>query len=115
MILLFPGLVEEIMSPAGRDAFRATCHMFYNERVVDFKGDGATKFEGLDGKSNKLDDEGNVLDRWMEEKECYESELSDGKGKGEKVEKGGAKRKGGEDEGEERNGEGRSRGKKQHK
>ena len=109
MILLFPGLVEEIMSPAGRDAFRATCHMFYNERVVDFKGDGATKFEGLDGKSSKLDDEGNVLDRWMAEEECYESELQDGKGKG-KGEKGGAKRKGEERNGED--GEGRSRGKK---
>ena len=77
MILLFPGLIEEIMSTKGREAFKATCHMFYNQRVVDFHGDGITKFEGMDSMSNKLDDDGNVIDRYNKDKGKFESELGE--------------------------------------
>ena len=77
MILLFPPLVKEIMSPEGRKAFKAQSHMFYNQRVVDFHGDGITKFEGLDGSSNKLDDDGNVIDRYNKDKGKFESELGE--------------------------------------
>jgi hypothetical protein len=75
MILLFPTLIQGINSPKGRAAFAATCHMFYRERVVDFVADGAVKWEGLDNKSNLLDDHGNVLVEWKEgmEKEEMES------------------------------------------
>jgi hypothetical protein len=48
--------------------------MFYNERVVDFVGDGAVKWEGLDNKSNLLDDHGNVLVEWKEGMEKEEME-----------------------------------------
>jgi len=64
MILLFPTLIQGISSEKGRQAFAATCHMFYNERVVDFVADGAVKWEGLDNSSNMLDDHGNVLVEW---------------------------------------------------
>jgi hypothetical protein len=74
MILLFPTLIEGIQTPKGRAAFAATCHMFYNERVVDFVGDGAVKWEGLDNKSNLLDDHGNVLVEWKEGMEKEEME-----------------------------------------
>jgi len=66
MILLFPTLINEIGSEKGRKAFAATCHMFYNQRVVDFIADGAVKWEGLDNHSNMLDDHGNVLVKWKE-------------------------------------------------
>ena len=81
MILLFPGLIEEIMSEEGRKSFKATSHMFYNERTVDFHGDGVTKFVGLDGKSDKLDDDGKVIDKYNEDEGKYESELKNGGGK----------------------------------
>jgi hypothetical protein len=66
MILLFPTLIRGINEPRGREAFRATCHMFYGERVVDFVADGRRKWEGLDGKSNMLDDHGDVLVEYRE-------------------------------------------------
>lgn len=66
MILLFPTLIKDINSKRGREAFAATCHMFYNERVVDLVADGATKWEGMDKKSNMLDDHGNVLVEYHE-------------------------------------------------
>ena len=61
MILLFPTLIEGINTDKAREAFRATCHMFYPQRVVDFEGDGRVKWEKIDNQSNILDDEANVL------------------------------------------------------
>lgn len=61
MILLFPTLIEGINTPEGRKAFEAKCHMFYPQRVVDFRDDGIPKFAGMEGKSDLLDDDGNVL------------------------------------------------------
>ena len=61
MILLFPTLIQGITSGKARDTFRPRCHIFYPQSVVDFKGDGVEKWEGLDGKSAKLDDDGNRI------------------------------------------------------
>jgi hypothetical protein len=61
MILLFPTLIEGINTPEAREAFKATCHMFYPQRVVDFKGDERVKWSKLDNQSDILDDEGSVL------------------------------------------------------
>lgn len=61
MILLFPTLIEGINTPQGRKAFEAKCHMFYPQRVVDFTGDGKTKYAGLEDKSDVVDDDGNVI------------------------------------------------------
>ncbi|KAJ4409205.1 hypothetical protein N0V82_009520 [Gnomoniopsis sp. IMI 355080] len=61
MILLFPTLIEGINTPKGRKAFEAKCHMFYPQRVVDFKDDGIPKFAGLEDQSDLLDDDGNVV------------------------------------------------------
>lgn len=61
MILLFPTLLEGITTPEGRKAFEAKCHMFYPQRVVDFRGDGIKKFSGLEDESDLLDDDGNVI------------------------------------------------------
>ena len=61
MILLFPTLIEGITEKKVRDNFKPTCHMFYNQRVVDFKNDGVVKWEGLDNQSDLIDDEGKVL------------------------------------------------------
>ena len=66
MILLFPTLIKGIHTQKGRESFAATCHMFYNERVVDFIADGAVKWDGLDNASNLLDDHGNVLVEFKE-------------------------------------------------
>ncbi len=59
MILLFPTLIEGINTPEGKEAFKASCHMFYGRRVVDIR-DGLPKWEGLDDKSRRLDEDGNV-------------------------------------------------------
>jgi len=56
MILLFPTLIEGINTKEGREAFKATCHMFYPERVVDIK-DGLPKFKGLSDQSPLVDEE----------------------------------------------------------
>lgn len=61
MILLFPTLIEGINTKKAREAFRATCHMFYPQRVVDFQRDERIKWEGLDNNSSILDDEDNVI------------------------------------------------------
>lgn len=61
MILLFPTLIEGINTPRGRKAFEAKCHMFYPQRVVDFRGDGKPKYVGLEDKSDVLDDDDNVV------------------------------------------------------
>lgn len=74
MILLFPTLIHAIHTPKGRAAFAATCHLFYNERVVNFVGDGAEKWEGLDNKSSLLNDHGDVLVEWKEGMEREEME-----------------------------------------
>ncbi|KAK7736540.1 hypothetical protein SLS53_006971 [Cytospora paraplurivora] len=81
MILLFPTLIEGINEPKARKAFEAKAHMFYNQRVVDFKVDGATKFEGLEDQSDILDDDGNVI-RKKEEKEKEEKEKNEKDGEG---------------------------------
>lgn len=67
MILLFPTLIQGINTPEGRKAFEAKCHMFYTERVVDFKDDGITKFAGLENSSDVLDDDGNVVKKRKKE------------------------------------------------
>lgn len=61
MILLFPPLIQEISSERGVEAFKPQCHLFYPQRVLQFKGDGMDKWEGLDKKSALLDDDGNVV------------------------------------------------------
>lgn len=71
MILLFPTLIEGITEKNNRDIFKPTCHMFYNQRVVDFKDDGVVKWDGLDNQSNMIDDNGKVLVK-------YEKDMKDG-------------------------------------
>lgn len=61
MILLFPSLLEDISSDKAREAFRATEHMFYSQRVVDFKEDRRTKWAEMSDKSDMLDDDGNPV------------------------------------------------------
>ncbi|KAK1762761.1 Mss4-like protein [Phialemonium atrogriseum] len=61
MILLFPTLIEGIDTEEGREAFKAQCHIFYSQRVVDLKGDGLKKFRGLDGQSALVDDNGEEI------------------------------------------------------
>jgi hypothetical protein len=66
MILLFPPLIKDINTKKGREAFRPTCHMFYPQRVAEFKGDGIVKWQGLDNQSNLIDDDEKVLVAWEE-------------------------------------------------
>ena len=66
MILLFPPLVKGISTEEGRAAFKPTCHMFYPQRVADFRGDGIVKWRGLDNSSDLLDDEEKVLVKYEE-------------------------------------------------
>lgn len=88
MILMYPTLLDKIREQHCKEAFKPQAHMFYNQRVVpDFKDDGATKYEGLDGMSNKLDDAGNLIDRYDKEKEKYESDLGNEEGDEEKKRK----------------------------
>ncbi|KAK0624316.1 Mss4-like protein [Immersiella caudata] len=56
MILLFPTLIEGINTDEGREAFKAQCHMFYTQRVVDIR-DGLPKFKGLSDQSPLVDEE----------------------------------------------------------
>ena len=58
MILLFPTLIKGIESSKAQEDFKPQHHIFYPRRVVDFHHDGVQKWAGLDGKSEKLDDEG---------------------------------------------------------
>ncbi|KAH8903817.1 hypothetical protein BR93DRAFT_930955 [Coniochaeta sp. PMI_546] len=74
MILLFPTLIEGINTPKGREAFAAQCHMFYPQRVVDFKGDGVKRFKGLQDDSPLVDDDGNVLPGQEENKKKDDKE-----------------------------------------
>ncbi|KAM7218062.1 Mss4-like protein [Rhypophila decipiens] len=56
MILLFPTLIDGINTKEGREAFKAQCHMFYPQRVVDIK-DGLPKFSGLSDESDLIDED----------------------------------------------------------
>ncbi|KAK5654276.1 hypothetical protein OQA88_7452 [Cercophora sp. LCS_1] len=56
MILLFPTLIEGINTKEGIEAFKAQCHMFYSQRVVDVK-DGLPKWEGMNDDSPLLHEE----------------------------------------------------------
>lgn len=67
MILLYPTLIEGIETPEARKAFESKCHMFYPQRVVDFRGDGIAKWSGLEGQSDLLDDDGNVIKKRKQE------------------------------------------------
>lgn len=92
MVLLFPTLVEGINTREGREAFRAGCHIFYGQRVVDVR-DRLRKWEGMNDESRLLDEEtGEVIDGGEGEKGEGE------KGEGEKGE--GEKEEGGEGEGD---------------
>lgn len=66
MILLFPPLIKNINTKKAREAFKPTCHMFYPERVAEFRGDGIVKWKGLDNMSDMLDDDENVLVKFEE-------------------------------------------------
>jgi hypothetical protein len=61
MTLLFPPLIEGINTTEGRETFKASCHMFYPQRVVDFPDDGIVKWKGLDNNSDLVNEEGAVL------------------------------------------------------
>lgn len=89
MILLFPGLVEGINTPEGREAFRPQAHMFYSRRVLDVR-DGVDKWDEMDGKSRRMDDEGNYLDEEARGEEEKTAEEKDGahENKRQKTEKG---------------------------
>lgn len=71
MILLYPTLIEGIETPEARKAFESKCHMFYPQRVVDFKGDGVAKWSGLEGQSDLLDDDGNVVKKRKQKDENH--------------------------------------------
>ena len=62
MVLLFPSLIDGINTSDGMSAFKAQCHLFYGQRVVDFAGDGLEKWSGLDHDSTLLDDHGRELE-----------------------------------------------------
>ncbi|KFA61047.1 hypothetical protein S40285_08010 [Stachybotrys chlorohalonatus IBT 40285] len=73
MILLFPTLIENINTKKARETFQTGSHMFYPQRVVDFRGDGVTKWSGLEEQSKKVDDDGEELEG-QEEGDDKESE-----------------------------------------
>jgi len=54
MILLFPTLIK-FRSEEEKNNFAATCHMFYEKRIVDIK-DGLPKWSGMSGKSDLIAD-----------------------------------------------------------
>lgn len=60
MILLFPTLIDGIGGEEARQAFKVQCHMFYGRRVLEIR-DGVEKWEGLNGKSRRLGEDGEVL------------------------------------------------------
>lgn len=65
--LLFPTLIDlsgwDNETMERRKAFEASCHIFYTSRVVDIL-DGKPKWAGMDGKSDLLDDLGNIIQKW---------------------------------------------------
>lgn len=89
MILLFPTLVEGINTEEGREAFKVQAHMFYSRRVVEVR-DGVAKWDGLDGKSRRMDDEGRFLDgEGIEGEGKEEEEKGEPESKRQKIEAGG--------------------------
>lgn len=58
MILMFPGIID-FGSPEHKKAFDPQCHIFYSQRVVDIP-DGKPKWSKLDGKSELVDDVGDL-------------------------------------------------------
>ncbi|KAH7305911.1 Mss4-like protein [Stachybotrys elegans] len=68
MLLMMPTLIEGINTKEGREAFKSGCHMFYQQRVVDFRNDGLQKWKGLEGESEELDDDGEELNGKQEQK-----------------------------------------------
>lgn len=83
MVLLFPTLVEGINTREGREAFRAGCHIFYGQRVVDVR-DRLRKWEGMNDESRLLDEEtGEVIEGGEGEKGEGEKEEG-GEGEGDK-------------------------------
>jgi hypothetical protein len=66
MILLFPPLLKKINTKEGREAFKPSCHMFYTQRVAEFRGDGVVKWKGIDNQSDMIDDDENVLVKYEE-------------------------------------------------
>jgi hypothetical protein len=69
MLLVMPTLLEGINSKEGREAFKSECHMFYQQRVVDFRGDGVKKWKGLEGDSEELNEDGEEINGKEEKKE----------------------------------------------
>ncbi|KLU81107.1 hypothetical protein MAPG_00202 [Magnaporthiopsis poae ATCC 64411] len=57
MVLLFPTLINGLDERA-REAFKPQSHLFYPQRVVDFAGDGVTKWSGLNDQSDELGEDG---------------------------------------------------------
>lgn len=56
--MLFPLLIKGIHSERGEEAFMVQHHLCYPSRVVRdvFRGDGAKKWAGVDGKSTLLEE-----------------------------------------------------------
>lgn len=81
-MFLFPTSVEGIETQEGRGSFKAGCHIFYGERVVDVR-DGLRKWEGMDGGSRVLDEEtGEVIEGGEGEGGKGEGEKEGGEGDG---------------------------------
>jgi len=55
MILLFPTLIHFNGNREDMKKFAPTCHMFYNQRVVDIP-DGKPKWTGINGQSDLIED-----------------------------------------------------------
>ena len=58
MILMYPTLIKWAEGKKGeedRKKFDASCHMFYNRRVIDVK-DGKPKWTGLNESSELIDE-----------------------------------------------------------
>ncbi|KAJ5089010.1 hypothetical protein N7532_007694 [Penicillium argentinense] len=64
--LLFPQLIEFAGSPEEkknqRNLFKPTCHIFYEQRVMDIP-DGIPKWSAMNDDSDRLDDRGNKIDQ----------------------------------------------------
>lgn len=54
MILLFPSLIK-FKNKEEKTRFDPTCHMFYEQRLVDIP-DGKPKWSGMSGSSELIED-----------------------------------------------------------